>query len=214
MTRLMACLGCGQLVAPAAHILSAEAPEPRGSACRRSLEDGMRTPRLALVVVAALGLLLAVSGTASASRTTRHLNMLDDCDPISFNAVIGPGTCTKTGGTAFSDFIRQLQTMGRAPAWRFAPTTLRFPAGSSIVAFNKGGEDHSFTEVAHFGGGCVQPLNAVLGLSPVPECGNPALFPGGIVEQGSSIETAPLAPGVHLFECLIHPWMRATVKVG
>jgi plastocyanin len=173
----------------------------------------MPKPRLALVIVAALSLLLAASATASASQTTRHLNMLDDCDSVSFNAVIGPGTCTKAGGTSFQDFVGQLLATGQAPAWRFAPTTLQLPAGASIVAFNKGGEDHSFTEVAQFGGGCVQVLNNLLGLSPVPECGNPALFPGTIAEQGGSTQTAALAPGVHLFECLIHPWMRTTVTV-
>jgi plastocyanin len=173
----------------------------------------MRKRRLALVAVASLSLLLAASSTASASQTTRHLNMLDDCDPISFNAVIGPGTCTKTGSTSFTDFVGQLLAMGRAPAWRFAPTSLSLPAGSTIVAFNKGGEDHTFTEVANFGGGCVQVLDDLLGLSPVPECSNPALVFGTLAEQGGSIQTAPLAPGVHRFECLIHPWMRATVTV-
>ena len=173
----------------------------------------MRKPRLVLVVVASLSLLLAVSGAASASQTARHLNMLDDCDSLSFNAVIGPGTCTKDGSTSFQEFVGQLLAMGHAPAWRFAPTSLQLPAGSSIVAFNKGGEDHTFTEVAHFGGGCVQVLNDLLGLSPVPECGNPALFPGTLVEQGDSRQSAPLASGVHLFECLIHPWMRTTVTV-
>jgi plastocyanin len=175
----------------------------------------MRKPRLALVVVASLSLLLAASGTASASQTTRHLNMLDDCDQVTFDAVVGPGTCTRTDpGTSFGDFVGQLLAMGQAPAWRFSPTSLQLPAGASIVAYNKGGEDHTFTEVAHFGGGCIQVLNNLLGLLPVPECGNPALFPGTLVEQGDSLQTAPLAPGVHLFECLIHPWMRTTVTVN
>jgi plastocyanin len=181
----------------------------------------MSTIRPFFIVVAAAIVLLtgampvaATSGTASPSPTARHLNMLDDCDPASFNAVIGPGTCTRTDpGTSFQEFIGQLLATGQAPAWRFAPTTLALPAGASIVAFNKGGEDHTFTEVANFGGGCVQVLDDVLGLSPLPECGNPALFPGTLVEQGDSLRTAPLAPGVHLFECLIHPWMRTTVTV-
>jgi hypothetical protein len=195
-------------------ILSAEAREPRGSACQQSLEDGMHKPRLALVAVATFSLLLAAAGTAGASQTARHLNMLDDCDPASFNAVIGPGTCTRTDpGTSFGDFVGQLLATGGAPAWRFSPTSVRLPAGASIVAFNKGGEDHTFTEVAHFGGGCVQVLNDLLGLSPVPECANPALFPGTLVEQGDSLQSAPLPSGVHFFECLIHPWMRTTVTV-
>jgi len=182
----------------------------------------MSTIRPFFIVVAAAIVLLtgampvaATSGTASSSPTARHLNMLDDCDAVSFNAVIGPGTCTRADpGTSFQDFIGQLLATGQAPAWRFSPTSLQLSAGASIVAFNKGGEDHTFTEVANFGGGCVQVLDNLLGLSPVPECGNPALFPGTLVEQGDSLQPAPLAPGVHLFECLIHPWMRATVTVG
>ena len=174
----------------------------------------MRKPRLALVVVASVSLLLAASGTTSASQRTRHLNMLDDCDQVTFDAVVGPGTCTRTDpGTTFQAFVGELLANGQAPAWRFSPTALSLPAGASIVAYNKGGEDHTFTEVRHFGGGCVQVLNTLLGLSPVPECSNPALFPGTLVEQGDSLQTAPLAPGVHLFECLIHPWMRTTVTV-
>jgi hypothetical protein len=174
----------------------------------------MRKPRLALVVVASLSLVLAATGTASASKTARNLNMLDDCDATSFNAVIGPGTCSKAGDVTFEEFIGQLLAMGRAPAWRFAPGIVKLPAGGSIIAFNRGGEGHSFTEVANFGGGCVQPLNDLLGLSPVPECGNPALFPGTIAGPGGKVETGALAPGVHRFECLIHPWMRTTVTVN
>jgi len=174
----------------------------------------MRTARLALAVVASLSLVLAAAGTASASKTERHVNMLDDCDMATFNAAVGPGTCSKAGGTTFDAFIGQLIAKGQAPAWRFAPSHLSVPAGGSIEAYNRGGEAHSFTEVAHFGGGCIQVLNNVLGgLTPVPECGDPSLFPGGLVPPGGETDTASLPAGVHLFQCLIHPWMRATVTV-
>ena len=71
------------------------------------------------------------------------------------------------------------------------------------------------TEVANFGGGCIGVLNGLLGLSPVPEC---AGFPGGpfratLILPGET-RTVTLAPGIHRFECLIHPWMRTTVTVG
>lgn len=169
--------------------------------------------RVGVAVVACLSLMFGAVGAVSASNNERHLNMLDDCDSVTFNLVVGPGTCVKDGDTTFSAFVGQLIAMGRAPAWRFAPSTMKLPAGGSIDAYNKGGEAHSFTEVAHFGGGCIQVLNDLLGLTPVPECGNPALFPGTVAGPGGEIETAPLSPGVHLFECLIHPWMRTTVTV-
>src|SRR4029453_3766186 len=101
---------------------------------------------------------------------------------------------------------------GRAPAWRFAPAQLNLDAGGTLAAQNRGGEDHTFTEVANFGGGCIQALNDLLGLTPVPEG---AGFPrGGLaattVAPGGTLTTAPLPPGVHRYECLIHPWMRTT----
>jgi len=34
-----------------------------------------------------------------------------------------------------------------------------------------------------------------------------------LVEQGATLDASGLAPGVHRFECLIHPWMRTTVVV-
>src|SRR5213593_293992 len=101
-----------------------------------------------------------------------------------------------------------------APAWRFAPGHLSLAAGGTIEARNIGGETHTFTEVANFGGGCIGFLNGLLGLNPVPEC---AGFPGGLfgatrVPAGET-RTVNLAPGVHRFECLIHPWMRTTIVV-
>jgi plastocyanin len=172
--------------------------------------------RLATVAGLVALLVLVPAAGASAASTTRQVQMLDDCEPASFNAAIGPGTCIKDGTTTFQEFIAQLLAQGRAPAWRFAPAQLRLDAGGTLQATNRGGEDHTFTEVATFGGGCIAALNDVLGLTPVPEC---AGFPGGSfaateVEPGATITTAPLPPGVHRFECLIHPWMRTTVTVG
>lgn len=145
----------------------------------------------------------------------RHVQALDACDPATFNAAVAPGTCTRPGGgLPFDQFIGQLQKHGRAAAWRFSPGQLALQSGGSLLVTNRGGEDHTFTEVANFGGGCVAPLNAILGLTPVPECAVPGLFDSTLIEQGATLEVTGLTPGVHLFECLIHPWMRTTVTVG
>src|SRR5262245_5867719 len=163
-------------------------------------------------MVASLSLILAIAAPVSASKSQRMVNLLDDCDAASFNEVIGPGTCSKAGDVTFDEFIGQLIEMGRAPSLRFAPGALSVSAGGTIVAPNRGGEFHTFTEVANFGGGCVQPLNDILGLTPVPECANAGfLFATTGAAPGGSVETPALAPDVHKFLCLIHPWMRATV---
>jgi hypothetical protein len=169
----------------------------------------MRFVRM-LGISALLALLLATG--SSAVSESRQVVIRDDCDPASFDAAIGPGTCVKAGSTTFSEFIGQLLAQGNAPAWRFAPGQLKLAGGGTIEASNKGGEDHTFTEVANFGGGCVAVLNNLLGLTPVPEC---AGFPGGafgatLVAPGETLSVT-LAQGTHRFECLIHPWMRTTV---
>jgi len=175
-----------------------------------------RRRRLATMAGLAALLLLVPAAGASATSTTRQVQVLDDCDPATFNAAIGPGTCIKDGGTTFQEFIAQLLAQGRAPAWRFTPAQLKLDAGGTLAAHNRGGEDHTFTEVATFGGGCIAALNDLLELTPVPEC---AGFPGGafaatLVRPGATVTTAPLPPGIHRYECLIHPWMQTTVTVG
>ena len=56
-------------------------------------------------------------------------------------------------------------------------------------------------------------INALLGLTPVPECTIPGIFGATGVAPHEELEGEPLNPGVHRFECLIHPWMRTTVTV-
>lgn len=167
-----------------------------------------------LAAAASLLLTLAWSTSALAAAGHRTVQILDACDGPSFNAVIGDGACARAGGVTFETFIGQLGAMGSAPAWRFSPTAMRIAAGGEIDAYNKGGEFHTFTEVANFGGGCVPQLNAILGLTPVPECANPALFGTTGAAPGGEVETEALPAGTHRFQCLIHPWMRTTVEAG
>ena len=164
-------------------------------------------------VASAVVLTLAMTSVSLSAASHARVTVLDACDGPSFNAVIGPGTCERGGGVKFDAFIGQLISMGEAPAWRFAPETLTLADGASIDAYNRGGEFHTFTEVAAFGGGCVPELNAVLGLTPVPECGVPGIFGTTGVAPGEELEGEPLASGNHLFLCLIHPWMRTEVTV-
>jgi plastocyanin len=175
----------------------------------------MRKNRKILAAAAsALAAALVVVAVASGAAQSRSVQVLDDCEAASFNAAIGPGTCVKDGGVTFSEFIDQLVTQGRAPAWRFSPEQLQLSAGGTLNAHNRGGEFHTLTEVAAFGGGCVPELNEILGLTPVPECATPGIFGTTGIAPGGTLETAPLAAGTHRFMCLIHPWMKTTATVG
>jgi hypothetical protein len=69
---------------------------------------------------------------------------------------------------------------------------------------------HTFTEVANFGGGFIPVLNGAM--QTAPECANPATL--NFVPYGGSEALPGLDPGLHKFQCCIHPWMRAAVRVN
>ena len=165
---------------------------------------------------ASLLMAMAFGSVSLAKADHRTVQILDNCDAASFNAVLGPGACVRPGGgTTFEKLVERLLAKGSVEAWRFSPGQVKLGAGGTITAMNRGGEFHTFTEVAAFGGGCVADLNALLGLTPVPECaGAPGIFGATGVAPGGTLETAPLAAGTHRFQCIIHPWQRTTVTAG
>lgn len=147
-----------------------------------------------------------------AGASTMLVNMHDACDPTTFNAAVGAGTCSRQGGVRFDDFITQLTRTGAAGAWHFAPPLATAQLDEVLLAVNRGGEDHTFTQVAVFGGGIVPELNQ-LSHNPVvaPEC--KTLEPDDFVAPGGTYEQHVKATGTLLFQCCIHPWMRLTVQV-
>ena len=148
-------------------------------------------------------------------RANATVSIQDQCDPASFNAALGAGTCTKQGSVTFAQFNSELNSTQKVAAWQFAPSNLTIRIGQSIAATNDGGEVHTFTEVAEFGGGFIPGLNKP-GETPVPECeggfSNVAVARTRIL-QGSQLQVSNLAKGKHLFQCCIHPWMRMEVDV-
>jgi plastocyanin len=148
----------------------------------------------------------------AADASVHNITLLDGCDPATFNAVLGAGTCVKSGGVTFTRFIAQLTQRGVAEAWRFTPTSVEARVGQSLLALNNGGEVHTFTEVASFGGGVVPRLNELSGNRTVaPECA--ALAPTDFVPSGGTDTDILTAPGTELYQCCIHPWMRTVVHI-
>lgn len=152
----------------------------------------------------------------------RRVRITDDCDPTTFNQMFGPGTCVGDGETTLGDFFGQIKATGAAEEWAFQPARVQLNEGGLINAVNTGGEFHTFTEVAKFGGGCIAGLNDILGLTPVAECTPtvtiggktvPAAFVSSGIDAGHNLHVHVLDPGTHRFECLIHPWMRSVVRV-
>jgi plastocyanin len=146
-------------------------------------------------------------------RTNIMVNMHDACEPDSFNAAAGPGTCVRNGGVLFDNSIAQLTANQFVGAWHFAPGVANARVGETFLASNTGGEVHTFTEVADFGGGIVPPLNQLSGNPNVaPEC--TALEADDFVAPGQTYHETVDHAGTVKFQCCIHPWMRlvATVK--
>jgi hypothetical protein len=146
----------------------------------------------------------------AAGPSSRQVSMMDACDGPTFNATIGPGTCTRNGGVNFSEFIAQLTAHHSAGAWHNAPSQTDAWLGDSLIAVNKGGETHTFTRVADYGGGIVPLLNN-LAETPIvaPECTTEGTFvPPGGTDSESLNQVGELK-----FQCCIHPWMRTTVLV-
>ena len=108
------------------------------------------------------------SSQASPSTGThdRLVNMMDACDSASFAIGTGdPAGCTRKHGVPFDQFIAELQRTGMAGAWHNAPPEMTVRVGETLVAVNRGGEVHTFTKVARFGGGFVPILNQLSGKS-------------------------------------------------
>jgi plastocyanin len=145
---------------------------------------------------------------------------LDESDPVTFNAPtgVGPDFCRNVAlgaSTTFFDLFAKAAAGTPDPGWDFEPDTLNIKEGTNLNVVDQGGEPHTFTEVAQFGGGFIAGLNAP-GEVAVPECtggfSNVAVAKTRIL-QGSQLQITGLSKGKHLFQCCIHPWMRMEVEV-
>lgn len=145
---------------------------------------------------------------------------LDECDPATFNAAIGPDFCKNVAlaplgyATTIQDLFAKAAAGTPDPKWDFEPDTLSIDKGTVLSVVDQGGEPHTFTEVKAFGGGFIPGLNG--GEAPVPECA------GGFSDnevaktrilQGSTSLFTGLSKGTHYFQCCLHPWMRVKVEV-
>src|SRR5918996_2639934 len=116
---------------------------------------------------------LSLTGGVGAVQGDKKIRLLDDCEPTSFNAVLGDGACVGNGHTTFDEFIAELAATQDAHAWRNQPSQMLLNVGRPTFIENRGGETHTFTPVANFGGGFVNELNGISGNPvPAPECLN------------------------------------------
>jgi plastocyanin len=138
----------------------------------------------------------------------RVVSIMDACDPVSFGAA--GIACSRSGGVTFEQFLELLRKNQSVGSWHFAPVLVNARVGQTLVALNRGGEDHTFTEVEEFGGGIVPLLNELSGNPvPAPEC--LGLAPADFIAPGASSTDEVEEPGTEHYQCCIHPWMRVDV---
>ena len=161
---------------------------------------------------------LSLSGGVGAVQGDKKIRLLDDCEPTTFNAVLGEGTCIGNGHTTFAEFIEELEETQDVHKWRNQPSQMHLNVGRTTLIENRGGEVHTFTPVAAFGGGFVPELNGISGNPvPAPEClnfGTITFIPAGGVEEGPTAGSSEMPVGISRFQCCIHPWMRTVVEVA
>jgi hypothetical protein len=175
-----------------------------------------------LVTICLVGCCMVLAGAIQPAGppSVAQVVALDECDPSTFNAVIGPDFCKNVAlaplgfATTFQELFAEAAAGTPDPKWDFEPDTLSMREGTVLSVVDQGGEPHTFTEVKQFGGGFIQALNS--GQSPVPECASGfsdvAVAKTRII-QGSTSQISGLSKGVHYFQCCIHPWMRVRVEV-
>jgi plastocyanin len=170
---------------------------------------------------------VATAPTALASDNgAQRIRLEDRCDPNNFPpGLCAPSSTGHIGIQQLLDFIharpQHVLKEENALGWRFEPDEVGIKAGSTVQAFNAGGEVHTFTQLppnTPFQDlGCVDVLNNALLGTPLGVV-NTAFCPQALataVPAGKPSAKMPLppTPGIVRFQCFIHPWMRTTVKV-
>ena len=186
-------------------------------------------PLLGLILAA--GVLAAATTALQAQVRSRDANiaMMDNCsdsDPA-YDQFGGcpenapfPGFRSYRGDVTVAEFFALLisplapgAVIGH-PSWRNEPSYISVGAGRPVRVSNRGGRVHTFTKVNDFGGGFVPLLNELM--TPAPECGEDFVPNPGVVfvGVGQTQTLTSLDPGLHKFQCCIHPWMRGAVRVN
>jgi hypothetical protein len=178
------------------------------------MSDGVAPSRMAISVRADNP---AQGNVEQASDSHTQIHPEDDCDPVTFGALCNPNF---HGQTTVAEFNAELDATQRVAAWEYGGGQIRVSSGQTFRVDNQGGEIHTFTVVANYGGGRVPGLNARSG-NPVvdPECvagpdaTNVDLPSGGGTTVTTGANGAIKSRGTFKVQCCIHPWMRTTAQI-
>ena len=100
-----------------------------------------------LILIPGALLLFTVCGALAqnnnAASTNLNIHIRDYCDPKSFNAAAGPGTCERAGSTlnplsngaiTFQGFVAEVTLDKSVGAWRFVPSQVKVERRNKIAS--------------------------------------------------------------------------------
>jgi hypothetical protein len=172
-----------------------------------------------------------VSAASAAEGNQKLMRLLDQCDKAAFDAdPLFAGVCSIDSGSVTPARFAADLARGGNNNWWINNREETIKAGQQLVIRNDGGDLHTFTDVTATGytkscldtvfappGGLPAPLQfsrAVAATDPAPTLSQClSAFPADFVIPGAAAQPRSLAPGTHLIQCLIHPWMRTIVHV-
>jgi plastocyanin len=169
---------------------------------------------LAASSIASLYVGSSASTPLAADDNNRKIAIRDDCDPDDPGWTPTGGCSLEDGDVSFAEFGVELVNPAATSvighqAWRNDPNYLKIREGQSVRVRNRGGRAHTFTEVANFQAGKVPNPALNRGLAPATQ----QCLQSTDLAPGAGVTVKDLAPGNHRFQCCIHPWMRAIIKV-
>jgi hypothetical protein len=146
---------------------------------------------LLLVQTRKIGIFIGIGTLVVASlafaNSSLDIKLRDKCDPATCNAGRPTPLCSgpRTGSVTLQTFLDAIPGGGHN-AWKYNPGTsgASIDNGGTVHFAVDGGETHTFTRVAAFGGGVVPSFNAAVGNAPTtPEC-------QAMVQNGSDRNTS------------------------
>ena len=174
----------------------------------------MKTSQFTLIIIGLAASMPFPSPAAAHDDHDSNVIIRDDCVPNDPGYAPTGGCLQKEGDVSFAEFGAELSSP-LAPTsvighqgWRMDTPYIKIDTDDTLMVRNRGGRVHTFTEVQSFGGGKIPSPALNKGLVSAPEC-----LVSTDIAPGGKAEVSGLGEGNHHFQCCIHPWMRAVIKV-
>src|SRR3954468_14026717 len=109
------------------------------------------------VCLLSAGVVISLAQASPERRSVPKLNAprvaqivaLDECDPATFNAALGPDFCHNVAlgaSTTLADLFAKAAAGTPDKHWDFEPDVVDVKKGGTVILTDQGGEPHTFTE--------------------------------------------------------------------